>query len=841
MSKKIHLWILGHSVKTETGSVLDFKDHLFLYDFYNDESQKIVCYKAAQIGFTTAAILKTFYLARYKHIDIIYTLPTVNDIRDFVSGKVNRIIANNPVLASYIKDKDAVEQKKVDKNVIYYRGCFDEQTEVLTNSGWKKFNEIKIGEKLPALNINNYKIEQDSVSNISKFKVDEEVISLENRGISALLTKEHRCVVSDRKGKLKIKKAFEINQHSLIPSTWQTEKQKENTFNEILGWVITEGSYWQENCKNRYVKKSGDITKKSWCYDRVSIIQKKYAKEVRNLLKKTNISFYEKKHGECIRFELSRNDSARIRKIIPDKKLSFELINSLKKTELFSLFKGLMMGDGSKRWNEFYQSDEYTSSAFQYLCVLLGKASAIYQRRFTDKDNRFSKKPLFTVGIRKTKNLTKIKKSVVSYKGIMWCPTTANGTVFARRNGKVYITGQTWTEKAAIMVSSDLNVHDEEDRSNQQVIDMYSSRMQHSKYRMEWHFSNPSIEGNGVSKYWGKSDQKHWFVKCEHCNKRQYLSWPDSINTNKRIFICKKCGKELTREDRRCGEWIQKYKNKEWSGYWISLLQAPWVTAENIIEQYETKGEEFFYNFVLGLPHTTVGSSLGEEDFFKNITPEVNLQNNVIIGVDTGIKKHYVCGNEDGIFYYGVSDDYKEIEKLMAKFKNAVIVIDHLPDITGPRMLREKYPGRVYLCHYSADRRTLQMVRWGAHEEEGNVVADRNRIIQIIVDEFRDGRIKVNGTRHEWNKYYEHWKTMYRITEPDALGVPKHKWESSNGQDHWCHATVYWRVGMNRFGSGKAELFNNDNIINLPKAPEVEDGGYRADNVIGYKWGVDND
>jgi hypothetical protein len=41
----------------------------------------------------------------------------------------------------------------------------------------------------------------------------------------------------------------------------------------------------------------------------------------------------------------------------------------------------------------------------------------------------------------------------------------------------------TKTERAALAISADLNIHDEEDRSDQQVIAQYSSRLQHSNYK----------------------------------------------------------------------------------------------------------------------------------------------------------------------------------------------------------------------------------------------------------------------------------------------------------------------------------------------------------------------
>lgn len=57
------------------------------------------------------------------------------------------------------------------------------------------------------------------------------------------------------------------------------------------------------------------------------------------------------------------------------------------------------------------------------------------------------------------------------------------------------------------------------DRSDQSVIETYQSRLQHSKYKWRWNFSNPSLEGNGVSRYWDMSDQKHYFIKCSRCGK----------------------------------------------------------------------------------------------------------------------------------------------------------------------------------------------------------------------------------------------------------------------------------------------------------------------------------
>lgn len=517
LGKKTTLWLAENKIKNEQGIELDFRNHLFLYDIYNDFSPLQVIPKAGQVGFSTLAILKTLWGCKYKGLDAIYTLPTIQDSRDFVGGKVNRIIVQNPVLQQWVQDKDSVDQKAVGDHLIYYRG--------------------------------------------------------------------------------------------------------------------------------------------------------------------------------------------------------------------------------------------------------------------------------------------------------------------------------TWTEKAAIMVSSDLNVYDEVDRSKMDVVEQYHSRLQHSQHKMEWYFSNPSSKGHGVDKYWERSDQMHWFVKCSRCNYRQYLKWPESIDTVKRCYICRGCHKPLREEDRRKGEWVNKFIlgsaaeidgkliTRDYRGYWISLLMTPWTSAAEIVKLHQTKSPEYFANFVLGQPYVGEGNTVTKDVILRNLTEEINDQERVVIGCDSGIKKHYVCGNRQGLFYYGVTEDWEDIKRLLKRFKYSIAVIDHLPDITGPRALREEFPGRVFLCHYSQDRKTMQMVRWGEGDEEGNVIVDRNRTIQTIVDEFADKRIPLQGTEADWYNYYLHWKSMYRIMEETDFG-PKMKWETSNGEDHWCHATVYYRAGMTKIGNQGGQIVSHETSFfnSIPTGVEIVDG-----------------
>ena len=465
----IHAWINENQIKNEKGDPIEFRNHLFLFDVYRDRTDNLVVMKAAQVGASTMDVLKTIYDAKRDKMDIIYTLPTFADVQVFVGGKVNRIIAQNPILQSYTKDKDTIEQKMIGNSMIYFRGTF--------------------------------------------------------------------------------------------------------------------------------------------------------------------------------------------------------------------------------------------------------------------------------------------------------------------------------SAKAAIMVTADRVIHDEIDSSNQEVAKFYQSRLQHSKFKQTHVFSHPSVPGFGVDVEWQKSDQKHWFVKCPHCHKENFLSWPESVCSERKKYICKDCHEILPDEARRTGRWVKRFKDRKWSGYWISLLMAPWTTAEEVLEKYnDTKiPKDFFYNKVLGLPYVGGGNKVTQDMIFRNLTNKPNLQEGrIVIGVDTGIRIHYVIGNKQGLFNYGSCDDYDTLDRFLKRWPRAIMIIDQGGDLIGSRKLREKYIGRVFLCHYSPDRKTYQLTRWGDKDELGNVRVDRNRIIQLVVDEFKDKRIPLCGVENDWYDFWLHWKNLYRVGEEDHLGVKRYKWKRS-GADHFCH------------------------------------------------------
>ena len=508
----IHAWIEQNGIKTDTGLPLDFKNHAFMWDIYSDMSPLQAGMKAAQVTWSTMATLKAFWLAKMRGMDIIYTLPSESDRNDFVGSKVNRIIAQNPILQSYTKDKDSVEQKQVGNSFIHYRG--------------------------------------------------------------------------------------------------------------------------------------------------------------------------------------------------------------------------------------------------------------------------------------------------------------------------------TWTQRAAIMVPSDCNIYDEIDSSKQTVIEQYATRLQHSSYRWEWAFSHPSAPGFGVDRYWQRSDQKHWLIKCKEGHE-QYLSWDTedeknmSVNIEKEIFVCKKCGSEILDDIRRKGRWARKLDRvqAEVSGYWVSLLMCPWVSAKDIVGYYKNKSQEYFINKVLGLPFIGGDNKLTWEMFAKNLTNSLlqpSEDEMVVIGVDTGLKIDYVMGGLKGLFFHGEAKDYDELDKHMKRWPRAIAVVDAGGDLIGSRKFKNQWPGRVYLCFTGGSGRKEELTKQGSKEELFTFHVDRNSTIQLVVGEFREGLIPVQGNESDWYDYWTDWNnlTRVRVDDPVTMEVKGYKWVRS-GRDHRAMATVYWRAGMMKMGLGRVEFIGERERIGGGITPAV--------------------
>ncbi len=410
----------------------------------------------------------------------------------------------------------------------------------------------------------------------------------------------------------------------------------------------------------------------------------------------------------------------------------------------------------------------------------------------------------------------------------------------------------TFTSKQAMMIPSGLNIHDEVDASNADVVVQYENRLQAQEDGgWRWYFSHPSVAGYGVDIYWQQSDKKEWVITCA-CGKQQILTWPESIDSERGCYQCKYCKAELPDSERIHGQWLPTARG-EFSGYHISQLMLHNKSAEDIIKAKNdpNKNEQYFYNYVLGLPYVGSENKISSDVILKNVRDEVNQQGDrIIIGVDTGLPIHLTCMNKQGVFYYKAlgapSKDYNpydELEGLLKRWPTSIIVADQGGDLIGIRKLQAMYPGRVYLVWYRKDRKTKEMITWGEDDEQGTVRVDRNNYFQWMVEQLRDlGRIPINGKVEEWTDWAAHFDNVYReikttMEKPGKDVATNYGVEliwKRNGADHFCHTLLYCLVGMDKFANATGSFIKRDDINRFPTASR-SDNTISARRVLGKK------
>jgi hypothetical protein len=373
----------------------------------------------------------------------------------------------------------------------------------------------------------------------------------------------------------------------------------------------------------------------------------------------------------------------------------------------------------------------------------------------------------------------------------------------------------TVSKTAAIMTSSDLNVHDEADRSNQPVLETYKSRLKASKFKWRWLFSNPTTDKGPIDLEWQKSDQKEWTISCTGCGLDQILTWPNSIDLTRKCYQCIGCKKQLTDNERRYGKWVAQRPGGKVSGYHISLLMAPWIQAAEVIE--DSQGDqEYFYNFVLGEPYNPGDLRVSRSTILDNWTPRSLETGRWYLGVDVGNIKHYTLGSEKGITKIGKFSNWQDLVDIL-EFYKPITVIDAMPDNTMSRHFVENYTN-VFMCFLNRDKSNNTVVKWD-EKERGVIHADRNRLIDLVINEIINANILYGvASDFDFREYIKHWETLRRVKEVDTLGIERYIWESTTGMDHYPFATFFYYIARQASGAGAViPSLTQDNLPKLIK------------------------
>jgi len=103
------------------GKPFSFEGHEYLRGLYDDTTPHVVVIKAAQLGVTTWAILRSLH-GCLSGLTVLYFFPTKTDVLDFSRSRVNPLIAANAFLTRAIKETDTAGLKRIGDAYLYLRG-----------------------------------------------------------------------------------------------------------------------------------------------------------------------------------------------------------------------------------------------------------------------------------------------------------------------------------------------------------------------------------------------------------------------------------------------------------------------------------------------------------------------------------------------------------------------------------------------------------------------------------------------------------------------------------------------------------------------------------------------
>lgn len=335
-----------------------------------------------------------------------------------------------------------------------WRGyCVSDDTEALTQRGWLSHNDIN--EQDTVLSYNGERLAWSGLKSIFRDDFDGKMFHLTVRGMDALVTPGHKFVTQDGLKPVELLLAKDRVILSADAVSGPIAPKYNDAFVELVGWTITEGNFYKDASRT---------------YNRVTIFQNEgeYAQRIRNCLSALGSSYGESTTKKCIAFSLPKKISDDLSDVIEiDGRVPrMDFILSLSENQRELLINTMIDADGYRSTHVGYtQKSRNHMDAFVALCTLAGYRTSVSSRSivsfgkptdilncvlFSDRAKHSKVENIdFHGGKKKGSGLTKLdhqNEPTVDYAGLVWCPETEYGSFMCRRNGKVFLTGNTYNE-----------------------------------------------------------------------------------------------------------------------------------------------------------------------------------------------------------------------------------------------------------------------------------------------------------------------------------------------------------------------------------------------------------
>ncbi len=326
-------------------------------------------------------------------------------------------------------------------------GCYDEETEVLTSDGWRRWPDVTKRDSL-ATRRPDGEIEYHHPSRLISYHHQGRMFRVESKGVDLLVTPDHRmliCPTTTREGRNK--QSFSLVRAQDLGHVSAAYIKRGSWSGKGARWTVDEAKVLGFAIGDGYCGPDGVVEF--------------------NLRKPRKIAWL---HDLLVRLDWHWTGTEKIRVKVPSHVPMLEIYTSNREKQippdflsqpvdvLQGLFEGLMESDGhrGRTGDSFDTTSDLLVGQFQHLCLHLGMAANICYRR-EDRSGSYGEKPLTRISII-TRNLKPEVNRwsgckgrsywVEDWEGQVWCAEVPNHTLYVRRNGIPVWSGNSVLEHA---------------------------------------------------------------------------------------------------------------------------------------------------------------------------------------------------------------------------------------------------------------------------------------------------------------------------------------------------------------------------------------------------------
>ncbi len=323
--------------------------------------------------------------------------------------------------------------------------CVDLDTSILTQDGFKYYNELKPGDTVINYNSKTNRLEEDTAIKKVLLKNSGEMYVFKGRGLLLRCTPEHRIYYQRKskrsKGgwsdwkvcraqefyemtkKLSIRTKYEFRLPHLQGYENRNTKVKDGWF-KLIGYLVTEGNLYDGN---RTLRISLSQSKSN---------NKKIYDDIINCIQKLELGYRKRERSDgVVEFVFDANSSKRIIDCFD----GFDIhqlpgwVYKAGDKQLRLLLNAMMDGDGSWGAMTYVSKRKGLLSSFQTIATMLGYRTTVHKRKSGIWECTLialRKKHLYVTSAKKERSEEKV-----------WCVTTKNGTIITRKDDGIAISG----------------------------------------------------------------------------------------------------------------------------------------------------------------------------------------------------------------------------------------------------------------------------------------------------------------------------------------------------------------------------------------------------------------